>query len=321
MRDAFVSTMCHLARENPRIMLLTGDLGFGVLDKFAARFPRQYLNVGVAEQNLTGLATGLAFEGRVVFTYSIANFPTLRCLEQIRNDACYHEVDVKIVSIGAGFSYGALGVSHHATEDISILRALPNITVVSPCDLWEVAEAARALVERPGPALLRLDKSSARPTVQPGEQFELGRARTIWDGFDMTLVATGSILEEAFQAAEILGAEGISCRVLSMHTVKPLDVESLECAAKQTGGIITVEEHTVEGGLGGAVAENLLERGVYPRCFLRVGLRAGFSSIVGSQSYLRKVYGIDANSIAEAVRVRIARVAANDEPMEALMQR
>jgi transketolase len=313
--------MCHLAEENPRIMLLTGDLGFGVLDKFAARFPRQYLNVGVAEQNLTGLATGLAFEGRVVFTYSIANFPTLRCLEQIRNDACYHEADVKIVSVGAGFSYGALGVSHHATEDISILRALPNITVVSPCDLWEVAEAARALVERPGPAVLRLDKSSARPTVQPGEQFELGRARTIRDGFDMTLVATGGILEEIFQAAEVLDAEGISCRVLSMHTVKPLDVESLERAAKETGGIITVEEHTVEGGLGGAVAENLLERGVHPRCFLRIGLRSGFSSTVGSQVYLRKVYRMDAGSIAEAVRARVPRIASYEEVVGALAGR
>src|SRR5438477_2359167 len=150
MRDQFVKTLTALAETNSLIMLVTGDLGFGVLTGFKERFPRQYLNVGVAEQNLTGLATGLALEGRVVFTYSIGNFPTLRCLEQIRNDVCYHNVDVKVVSIGAGFSYGPLGISHHATEDISILRALPNMTVVSPCDLWEVAEATRALVDRPG---------------------------------------------------------------------------------------------------------------------------------------------------------------------------
>ncbi len=321
MRHTFAEALCRLAEEHPRIMLLTGDLGFGVLDKFAARYPRQYLNVGVAEQNLTGLAAGLALEGRVVFTYSIANFPTLRCLEQIRNDVCYHDADVKIVSVGAGFSYGALGISHHATEDISILRALPNMAVVSPGDLWEVAEATRALAGRPGPALLRLDKSGAPSRACPGEEFQIGRARVIRDGTDVALVAAGGILREVLQAAEALDAEGISCRVLSMHTIKPLDVESLERAAQETGGVITVEEHTVEGGLGGAVAENLLERGVYPRCFLRIGLRNGFSSIVGSQAYLRKVYGMDARSIAEAVRARVSRVSGCEEAAGALAGR
>jgi transketolase len=318
LRDTFVAALSRLAEENPLIMLLTGDLGFGVLGKFAARFPRQYLNVGVAEQNLTGLATGLALEGRVVFTYSIGNFPTLRCLEQIRNDVCYHDVDVKVVSIGAGFSYGSLGISHHATEDISILRALPNMTVVSPCDLWEVAEATRALVDRPGPAVLRLDKSTALPTARPGDVFRIGRARLVRNGLDMTLVATGGILGEVLQAADALDREGVSCRVLSVHTIKPLDVESLEAAAAETGGIVTVEEHTVDGGLGGAVAENLLERGAYPRCFLRIGLRSGFSCVVGSQAYLRKVYGMDAAAIADAVRAKVLGEVRGGGPKRAL---
>ena len=306
MRDAFVSSLTELAAADPAILLVTGDLGFGVLTDFARRFPRQYVNAGVAEQNMTGLATGIALEGRTVFTYSIGNFPTLRCLEQIRNDACYHEANVKIVSVGCGMSYGALGISHHATEDISILRALPSITVVSPCDRWEAREATRALAARPGTALLRLDKSAAPQTVKPGETFQIGKARTVREGSDVTLVATGGILVEVLAAAGLLESHSIHCRVLSMHTIKPLDTATLCVAAAETGGIVTVEEHTVEGGLGGAVAENLLELGAVPRFFLRIGLRDGFSSVVGSQQYLRKIYSLDARSIAQAVSAKLA---------------
>ena len=305
MRDTFVRALTELAAADPSIFLITGDLGFGVLTDFARTFPRQYLNIGVAEQNMTGVATGMALEGRTVFTYSIGNFPTLRCLEQIRNDACYHEANVKIVSVGCGMSYGPLGISHHATEDIAILRALPNITVLSPCDLWEAEQATRAVASHSGPALLRLDKSAAPESVRLGESFQLGKARTIREGRDVTLVATGGILGEAMAAADLLSLQAIHCRILSMHTLKPLDIEALCAAATETDGIVTVEEHTVEGGLGGAVAENLLEAGVIPRFFLRVGLRGGFSSIVGSQQYLRKVYSLDAQSIARAVAAKL----------------
>lgn len=306
MRDAFVRTLEELAAQDPRLMLLTGDLGFGVLDRFAARFPRQYLNAGVAEQNMTGMAAGLALEGRVVFTYSIANFPILRCYEQIRNDVCYHDASVKVVSIGGGFSYGALGMSHHATEDLAVMRALPNMTVVAPGDLWEAAEATRALAAAPGPAYLRLDKSHAPPTHAPGEAFRLGQTRQVREGEDLTLAATGGILAEALAAAERLAQLGISCRVLSVHTLQPLDHASLERAARETGGILTIEEHSVTGGLGGAVAEALLESGRPPRRFLRLGLRAGFSSRVGSQAYLRRAYGLDAEAIVAAARQLLA---------------
>lgn len=308
MRDAFVQTLTVLAEENPAIMLITGDLGFGVLSDFARRFPRQYLNIGVAEQNMIGVATGMALEGRVVFTYSIANFPSLRCLEQIRNDACYHDANVKIVSIGSGMSYGPLGISHHATEDIAIVRALPNITVISPGDPWEAGQATRAISACTGPALLRLDKSAAAESFRPGEVFQLGHARRVREGRDVTLIATGGILGEALAAADLLRPESIHCRVLSMHTIKPLDTRQLSAAALETGGIVTIEEHSVEGGLGGAVAENLLEAGVIPRFFFRIGLRGGFTSIVGSQQYLRKVYSLDAASIAAVVagKLRVA---------------
>ena len=307
MRDVFVRRLTELADRDPRIMLLTADLGFGVLAEFARRFPSQFLNVGVAEQNMTGLAAGIALEGRTVFTYSLGSFPTLRCLEQIRNDVCYHEANVKIVSVGGGMAYGAVGPTHHATEDLAILRSLPNMTVVSPGDLWEAAEATTALVGLPGPAYLRLDKSAAAETTRPGEVFRLGSSRLVREGTDITLVATGGILGEALEAAERLVAEGIECRVLSMHTVKPLDLEALKRAVRETGGIVTVEEHTVDGGLGGAVAEQLMEAGERPRVFLRIGLRAGFASVVGSQQYLRKVYGLDSNAIVRAVTQELVR--------------
>ena len=299
MRDSFVRRLEELAAADSRIFFITGDLGFGVFDTFEKRFARQYLNAGVAEQNMTGIATGLAMEGRIVFTYSIGNFPTLRCLEQIRNDAAYHNANVKIVSIGGGFSYGPLGMSHHATEDLAIMRAL-GITVVAPGCNWEATESVEALVEQPGTCYLRLDKSSPGSTQRPGERFELGKARTLRAGEDVTLMSTGGILAETLAAADQLAANGIGCRVLSVHTVSPLDVEAVTEAASETGGIVTVEEHTIHGGLGGAVAEACLDNRVSPRGFARVALREGFSSIVGSQEFLRSRYGIDRSAIVAA---------------------
>lgn len=304
MRDAFVARLSDLAEKDPRIMLITGDLGFGVLTGYAKKYPKQFLNAGVAEQNMTGLAVGMAQEGRIVFTYSIANFPILRCLEQIRNDAAYHQVNVNIVSIGGGFSYGSLGMSHHATEDLAIMRAIPNVEVVSPGCLWEVEEATSALVDRPGVSYLRLDKSSAGRTNRNEEYFQFGKARVLREGKDAAIVCTGGILAEALKAADILAETGIECRVVGVHCLKPFDVESILDAAANTKALIVVEEHVVEGGLAGAVSEACLENGVFPRKFARLGLRAGFSSIVGSQSYLRSQYHLDCASIvSEAYRL------------------
>lgn len=301
MREAVIRRLTALAEKDRRIILLTGDLGFGVLTDFAKRFPRQYLNAGVAEQNLIGLAVGLSLEGRIAIAYSIANFPTLRCLEQVRNDACYHDANVKIVAIGGGFSYGALGFSHHATEDIAILRSLPGMTVVSPGDRWEAGEAIEALVRTPGTAYLRLDKSYANTDPPPQTRFELGRFRRVKDGTDLSLLVTGGILGAAMEAAGTLEDRGISCRVYSVHTIKPFDHDELATAVVETGGILTIEEHTLEGGLGSVVAESCLDRGLRPRAFARMGLPGTFSSIVGSQDYLRKRYALDPGSIAAAV--------------------
>jgi transketolase len=304
MRDTFIAQLAKIAETDKRIMLITGDLGFGVLTEYAKRFPTQYLNAGVAEQNMTGLAVGMAQEGRIVFTYSIGNFPTLRCLEQIRNDAAYHEANVKIVSIGGGFSYGPLGMSHHATEDLAIMRAIPRMTVLSPGCLWEVEEATKALINTPGTCYLRIDKSDAGRTNRPHEEFKLGEPRTLREGSDITFVTTGGILGEVLQAADELRDEGVLCRVLSVHTLKPFHPAKLLNACKETGGIVTIEEHVLQGGLGSLVAETCMDAGVPPRFSKRLGLQDEFVSAVGSQTYLRSACGIGVRDIkATASRV------------------
>jgi transketolase len=297
MRDAFIARLLTLAQKDKRIVLITGDLGFKVFDEFISTLPRQFINAGISEQNMTTLATGLAMEGKIVFTYSIGNFPTLRCLEQIRNDAAYHNANVKVVSVGAGFSYGQLGISHHATEDISILRALPDVTLFSPGDDWEAMEATESLVTIPGTGILRLDRSSAGMTQMPGETFAAGKARMLRNGSDIGLVTTGGMLGVVLEAADELAKVGITSRVLQMHTLKPFDVDAVLEAVATTQGILSIEEHSVEGGLGGLISENILERGGRPGFFYRMGLRAGFSSVVGSQEYLRTRYGIDREAI------------------------
>lgn len=307
MRDVFIKSLIEAAAQDPKVMLITGDLGFGVLDKFKETFPAQFLNAGVAEQNMTGLATGLALEGRTVFTYSIANFPILRCLEQIRNDAAYHGANVKVVSIGGGFSYGALGMSHHATEDLAILRALPEVTVVAPSDDWEVFHATKAICAAPGTCFLRLDKSTAGDTSLPGEAFELGKARVIRQGAGVAIITCGGILGEVLKAADAIEAEGISPTIVSLHTVRPIDVEAVTHLAKTHDILVMVEEHVLNGGLGSAVSEVLVDSGAVPRRLKRMGIRGDrYVSEVGSQDYLRARCGLDAASIATTVREQLA---------------
>jgi transketolase len=301
MRDAFIAQLTEIAKADPRVVLITGDLGFGVLNNYAETLPKQFLNAGVAEQNMTLMATGMAMEGHVVFTYSIGNFPTLRALEMIRNDACYHKADVKVVCIGGGFSYGQLGISHHATEDLAILRALPNLTVVAPCDDYETKEATKALINTPGACYLRLDRVGSNVECETGQPFELGKARILRRGDDLTILTTGGIATEAMQAANSLASRGIQCGVVSIHTLKPFDSETVLQLARETGGILTLEEHTVIGGLGGAVAEVCLDAGVMPKKFLRMGLESKFSSVVGDQDYLRNVYGLNAAAVERNV--------------------
>ena len=279
MRDTFINALTKVAEKDVDVVLLTGDLGYGVFEDFESRFPGQYFNVGIAEQNMTGLAVGLALEGKKVVSYSIGNFPTLRCLEQVRNDACYHNANITIVASGGGFSYGSLGMSHHTTEDLSILRSLPNMSVIAPCTAKEAGEAITSLVYNEGVGYLRLDKTSAEDSSIKSN-FAIGKSRRYCEGSDITLIAAGGILREANIASIELKKLGISCRVIGMYSIKPIDSSEVIDAALNTGGIVTIEEHNKDGGLGSAISEVCMDNFVIPKKFLRIGLNNIYSSIV-----------------------------------------
>jgi transketolase len=300
MREAFMKSLFSLAEKDPNVMLITADLGYGVFEEFEKKYPNQYLNVGVAEHSMMGVASGLALEGRIIFTYSIGNFPTLRCLEHIRNDACYHELNINIVSSGGGFSYGGLGMSHHATEDLAIMRALPGITIVAPCTAREAGEATIELSKCKGVGYLRIDKSKFENTKSIND-ISIGNANVLRNGSDITLIVVGGIAEEAMKAANILSNSNIECRVLSLYSVKPVDIDAIKSACEETAGIITIEEGNLAGGMGSAVAEVCMDNGLQPNFFKRVGLTDKYSAIVGSQSYLRSYYGMDSDMIVEHV--------------------
>ena len=295
MRDSFTAELSLMVEKDPSIILITGDLGFGVFDEFISRFPNNFINAGVAEQNMTGMAAGLAKAGFKVFTYSIGNFSTLRCLEQIRNDACYHNLNINVVSVGAGFSYGPLGMSHHATEDLAIMRAIPNITVLSPGTKEEARKITRASLDIDNVCYLRLDKSFYDDQIDC--EFQLFKATRLSEGNDVTLITTGGILEEVMMAKDLLRNKNIEARVLNFHSIKPLDSLEILKSVGETKGIITIEEHSIIGGLGSAVAEICMDNSSFPGFFQRLGLNDEFSYVVGDQKHLRKVYGMDSKYI------------------------
>lgn len=302
MRAAFIRSLIDSARADERIFLLVGDVGYSLVEPFAEEFPDRFLNVGVAEQNMIGIATGLALCNKVAFVYSLANFPTLRCLEQIRNDACYHNADVKIVAAGGGLAYGALGATHHVTEDLAIMRALPNITVIAPGDPIEAALATRAVAERPGTCYLRLGKTGDPIIHQTTPDFHIGKAITMRDGSDITLIATGGILYNTMQAAKQLEQYGVQARVISMHTLKPLDAEAVLTAARETSSIISIEEHSIIGGLGSTIAAVLAESNDLHVVFKGIGINDTFCYQVGSQAYLQKAHSLSVEGIVKAVK-------------------
>jgi len=302
MRTLFNEVLVDIAKHDERIWMILADIGYGEIEPFRDAFPDRWYNCGVAEQNMTGVACGVAMEGNIVITYSIANFPTLRCLEQIRNDVCYHNANVKIVIIGGGLAYGALGVSHQATEDIAIMRALPNMVVFCPCDFAEAEAGVHAMIAHDGPFYYRCGYKK-EPAVHAGKiAFCLGEAIQVRDGTDATIFFTGTIGNQALPAAEALDKHGIHCRVVSLHTVRPIDRESIVKAARETEAIITVEEHQLQGGLGSAVAEVLCDEGVAPQRFLRIGLPDMYVSQVGTHEWLLDQYGLSADKIAATIR-------------------
>lgn len=300
MRNAFLKSLMDQAEKNDNLILVTADLGYGVFESFEEKYSSRYINVGIAEQAMIGMAAGLALEGKCVIAYSLGNFPTLRCIEQIRNDLCYHDLNVTIVASGGGFSYGQLGMSHHATEDLAIMRALPNVEVCAPCSVYECAQCLPQLISRNGVSYLRLDKSSA-PDFDYKTCFEFGKMRQFRDGQDMTIIATGGILSQALIASDELKKQGVTVRVLACHSLKPFDSDAVQRAAVETGGIVTLEEHTIIGGLASAVSDACISAGILPKAFHKFGLNDMYSSIVGDQQFLRKYYGMDSEKIVKKI--------------------
>ena len=298
MRDTFVKTLVQCAKEDKNIELITGDLGFGVLKPFWEQCPDQFTNAGIAEQNMTGVAAGMALTGKNVFTYSIGNFPTLRCIEQIRNDCAYHNANVKVVCIGGGFVYGSLGMSHQATEDLAVLRAMPDVIVLAPADLVEAEECTKALAKYQGTAYLRLGRGGEKRIHDKIENFQIGKAIKVCDGERVAIFSTGAIFEEVTLAQTILQENGIRPMIYTFPTVKPIDKEAIEAVARKVDLIVTCEEHNIIGGFGSAVAEVMAEMKNRKATLLRVGLNDEYSVRVGNQKYLREQYGIDAKSIA-----------------------
>lgn len=295
MREAFVNCLLREAKKNKNIILITGDLGYGVLEKFRDELPSQFINAGVAEQTMMGLAAGIASTGKRVFVYSIANFPTFRCLEQIRNDVCYMNNPVVIVSVGAGYAYGSQGYTHHALEDIAVLRALPNMEVIVPADPSETSALTLQLSKSTNPSYLRLGKSN-EPNIHSNiPKLEYGKFVKIRDGDQGSILFTGSIGEVAVEAQLRLRSLGVNVSLFSVPYISTLDDERLIKIAK-LGPVVTVEEHSSRGGLGSAI----LERYSFLRIQAEVRLVASEQkdlSQIGDQKFLRQKNGITAENI------------------------
>ena len=302
MRNAFADEITALAAADPRLVLLSGDIGNKLFDRFKAQCPERFLNCGVAEANMIGMAAGLALSGLRPVSYTITPFTTSRCLEQIRVDVCYHEAPAVVVGVGAGLAYASLGPTHHACEDIALLRALPNMTVVCPGDAWEVRAALRAALAYDRPLYLRLGKKG-EPTVhsQVPEEFAIGRGLVLRRGSDACLLSTGNMLSAALGAADELARQGISAQVVSLHTVKPLDVELLADVLDRCRVVATIEEHSLIGGLGSAVAEWAVDQGPFAARLLRLGTADRFLHESTEQAAAREQFGLTALAIARRV--------------------
>jgi transketolase len=298
MRNSFINALEELAEEDDNIYFITGDLGYSVIEGFQSKFPERFLNAGIAEQNMTGVAAGLSSIGKVVFTYSIANFPIVRCLEQIRNDVCYHNLNVKIVAVGGGLAYASLGYSHHGLEDLAMTRVLPNLIVISPADPVEAQLATRAIAKINGPCYLRLGKANETIIHKEIPEFVIGKCIKIREGDDIVIIGTGSIMTEVIKAADKLNEKGFSIGVVSMHTISHMDIEYLE-SVKLKKLVVTVEEHG-EGGLGAAVMEAYAKLDIQVRV-LSINSGKVIHSFAGSQNDLREIYGLDSESIVESI--------------------
>jgi len=302
MRNAYLSALYDLAKNDKHILALVADNGAVIYDKYRQDFPEQFLNFGISEANMISVAAGLASCGKIPFAYTIACFITMRAFEQIRNDVCLQRMNVKLVGIGAGFVYSNLGPTHQSTKDIAIMRTLPNMTIFSPASPVEARKTTFAAADINGPVYLRLATGGSPEIYKSDYEFNVGRGVTLKDGADLAIIATGGIVHEVIQAVDELEHSGISVRLINIHTIKPLDEGLILKAAFDTRAILTVEEHTILGGLGSAIAEVIVEKNRIPIKFKRLGLNGTFPSGYGSYQDLKEENGLSKKDIVRAAQ-------------------
>lgn len=289
-------------KQDQSIVFLTADLGFNALEPIKAEFGDRFFNVGVAEATMIGVAAGLALEGKKVIAYSIASFASMRPFEQIRDDVCYHDLNVKVVGTGGGFNYPHHGVTHHTVEDVAIMRALPNMTVVCPAYSWEAREATKAIIKHQGPVYMRLGKNPSQDFSKSNFSFKLGRGFVVKEGRDIVLISTGNVLDLALETAKRLERQKIgSVKVISMPSVKPLDEKMILESVGNAKAVFTIEEHSVIGGLGSAVASLLVTPRVQKKIFHMFGFPDSFIRSVGDREYLLKKAGLYVDAIAKKI--------------------
>ena len=301
MRTAYINELSKLAAKDSDVIAMISDNGAIVYDDYRERFPRQYINSGIAESSMIAMAAGLASRGKIPFAYTIGSFLAYRALEFIRNDVCMQKQNVKIVGTGAGFAYSTLGPTHHVTEDVPMLRALPNLTLLSPASPIEVGKCVRAAYEIEGPVYIRLGTNREKEIYDTDEYgFEVGRGVVLQEGSDVTMISTGNMLYDLLQVANRLKENGISSRIVNIHTLKPFDREIIVDSAGKTKGILTVEEQTIYGGLGSMVAEVIAEEKLAVP-LLRIGL-ADFAHGYGTHDELKDMNGIGVGRVVKLAK-------------------
>lgn len=307
MRNGFAQTITELATHDPRIQLLSGDIGNRLFNELKRRKPNQFYNCGVAEANMMGVAAGMALSGLRPFVYTITPFTTARCFEQVKIDVCYHNVPVVIVGTGSGLSYAALGPTHHSLEDMGIFRTLPNMRIIAPCDTVELEYALQAILKDDVPTYIRIGKKGEPLIHKNPFEFELGKAAVLRPGQKIALIGTGTIMSEVIKAAEMLESQGISTEVVSFHTVKPLDAEYLKHATRRFELLAVIEEHGIIGGLGSAINDWKVEHDISCRQ-INFGTPDEFMHEIGNQQYARKKYGLTADSIVNKITNQLCPV-------------
>jgi len=302
MRNAFVRAITTLARQNDRVIVVSADTGLLAFDSYREEFPDRFINVGIAEANMIGMAAGMAMEGYFPFCFALSPFATFRCIEQIRIDCCYQNLPVRVVGVGGGFVYGPHGPTHQAIEDLGVLRPIPNITLLAPADPAETEEAVKASLNLSGPAYIRLGRNRDPIVYQTGNEypsFDIGKLRLLHNGSDILIIAQGVVVHEALQAAILLEKENISVRLLDCHTLKPFDNDGFLAAARKCKCVLTVEEHNLIGGLGSACAEASVDAQL-SRPFRRLGVPDCFPDVYGTHEELLHRYGLNSKGIYAA---------------------